>query len=371
MRMSTGRILIIGCLAAMLAGGAAPAAEPAAPATWPAHEDGLLFKWSSGNTVAEPALGLNKSGQPIFAYMLRGRGRALLGGNYEMILANGSYHAATLGPFLAQSWIAAGTLSLEAYVTPQDPARVEPGEILSFGAEDGRYAFILLQHRNKLLLGVRTSATEAVAPGALTEVATLADTRPVHLYIAHARGTLSCYLNGELVYAEPLAGEYADWPEDPQLLFGSSWKEERDWGGCLEKVALYRRELSSEEIAAHAAAVAAMVAARPAMERLVVEATLLRRTTARTDIEPYGRALGHYEYRVDRVISGRYEAPVIHVMHWTVMDRQALPIASRPLQQSYTLVLEPFDKQPQLRSELQQDDLEWDYDSPVYYDVDL
>jgi len=116
---------------------------------------------------------------------------------------------------------------------------------------------------------------------------------------------------------------------------------------------------------------AAIVAARPPMERLVVEATLLRRTTPRTDIETYGRALWHYEYRVDRVIAGRYEAPVIHVMHWTVMCRQALPIASRPLQQSYTLTLEPFDKQPQLRSELQQDDLEWDYASPVYYDVDF
>ncbi len=346
-------------------------APAAASPVWPGNQQGLIFKWSSGNTVAEPALGLNKSGQPIFAYMLTASGRAFLGAHYEMVLAGGCFRAATLGPFLAQSWKAAATLGLEAYVTPQDPARDAAGEILSFGAEDGCYAFLLVQQRHKLLLGVLTSASKAVTPGTLTEIATLSDAGPVHLFVSHTQGTLWCYLNGKPVYEKRLAGDYSNWPENPEVLFGASMQGDRSWRGRLEKIAFYRQALSPEQIAAHAAAVAAIVAARPAREQLVIEATLLRRTVTRTDIAPYSRALGHYEYRVDRVIAGRYEAPIIHVMHWTVMNRKPQPIASRPLGKPYTLTLEPFDRQPQLRSELQQDDLEWDYTSPVYYDVDF
>jgi hypothetical protein len=351
--------------------GTASAAAPAqAVSLWPVRQDGLLFRWSSGNTVAEPPLALNASGQPIFAYRLTANGRALLGADFEMIPAGGSYQAAAVGPFLAQSWKAAGMLGIEAYVTPQDTARTEAGEIMSFGSKDGRYAFLLVQERNKLLLGVLTSAAKAVEPGTLTEIATLPDARAVHLFVGHAGDNLACFLNGKSVYAGRLAGDYANWPGDAEILFGASGKGERRWWGRLEKVAFYRQALSPEEVAAHAAAVATIVAARPAVERLVIEATLLQRTKTRTDIDPYSRALGHYEYRVDKVISGYWREPRIHVMHWTVMDRKPLPIAARPIEKSYTLVLEPFGQQPQLRAELQQDDIDWDYTKPLYYDVD-
>lgn len=59
------------------------------------------------------------------------------------------------------------------------------------------------------------------------------------------------------------------------------------------------------------------------------------------DIRPYDEALVWHEYKVKRVVSGKLEAPVIRVAHWSVLQARALPISDK-VGEVVTVKIVPF-----------------------------
>lgn len=362
MFVRAGQSILAGTLVASAAMAAGEGGAPAAG--WPANRDGLVFLWQSGDRMKTPALALDAEGKEIYAYAPVVRGYALYGRNYEMVLRNGSFLAKGVGTRIARSAAEAKAFSLELYVTPFAKGPAQPAVMAGFMNGIDAANFVLAQQGDALLLRLNTAG--AGAPW-LT-LAKLPDAKPFHLVVACGGGTVTAYVNGK-------AGESLKTDADPgawaaqELVFGDSLEEKHAWSGCLEGIAIYRRALTATDAAADAAAYAGLVGKRTPVARLRLRGKLLQRSESHTKIDPYFRSMALFEYKVEKVAEGAYDKPTIFVNHWTVMHKKLLPLASRALEQSYDLVLEPQETHPELEPELQADSLKWNYDMPVYYDV--
>ncbi len=81
------------------------------------------------------------------------------------------------------------------------------------------------------------------------------------------------------------------------------------------------------------------------------------------DVRPYDEALVWHEYRVRRVLSGKLEAGVIRVAHWTVVAAKAVPVSGK-VGEVTTVKLVPFDSVAEIKEVAASDDLEITAEEP-------
>ena len=86
-------------------------------------------------------------------------------------------------------------------------------------------------------------------------------------------------------------------------------------------------------------------------------------------LAPYTQSLAVYEYKVDKVRAGTYPDQKLYVAHWAILDNTRLPFAEVSPGAKYTLILEPFEDQPQLQSENLNDSIVEDFSLPLFYDA--
>ena len=146
--------------------------------------------------------------------------------------------------------------------------------------------------------------------------------------------------------------------------------------GVLAGVALYGRALTAAEVGEdylRYQAVREERAERREAPRLAVRATLTETSESPTlvEISPYREALIVHEYRLERIVSGSYDADPerIRVAHWAILDGQDQPAARFRPGREATLELTPLAGNPQLESVFVKDTLEPAWELPVYYDA--
>ena len=83
----------------------------------------------------------------------------------------------------------------------------------------------------------------------------------------------------------------------------------------------------------------------------------------------YTRNLSVYQYDVQQVLSGDYDGKTILVAHWTIMDRERLPMIDRRIGEEYEIIAEPFSAHPEIEPERRSKTIEHDLDDELYYDV--
>jgi hypothetical protein len=180
-------------------------------------------------------------------------------------------------------------------------------------------------------------------------VTELAAARPTHLAIAFSPGRLSSWVNGEPAGgARPVPGDFFSWKPVP-LAFGAEPGERAAWRGTISDVVFWDRPLSLAEVASEAARSAAAAERAPAVERLVVEARVLRSSPAPAlaSISPYREALAVDEIEIVNRISGpATPGPRLRRVRWAILDGTTLPAPRAG--ETLRLVLEPFAAQPQL-----------------------
>ncbi len=331
---------------------------------WPASQEALVFLWRNGDRVRHPAVTYDDTGNMHYAYALTARGMALYGRHYEMILRGGTFEAQGIGAHLTRAMAASGEMSFEVHVTPPAIAPLSPVRMIAFEGGATAPAIAMAQQGQTLLL--RTPAADGEADG-WRKVVDLPDANAYHLAVLCASSGTTVFINGQPVHQDD-PGSGLPPPEIRSILFGQP-DAEHGWAGRLEGVAVFSRLLSADEIARNAQAYRMQVTARPVVPRLRLRGRLTQRSESPTRIEPYSRVLTLFEYRVEAVLEGRFDRETIYVLHWTVMHKKPLPMADRPLGAVYEMDVEPFEAHPQLEPELQSDTLDWDYVSPVFYDV--
>ena len=321
-----------------------------APASWPSRRDGLIFLFEtndSPNQVRSITSGMNRS------YTVRPRGQAQLNHNGAMMLAGGAFLANDADGEILAACKKTHQLSVEATLTPASDHQTGPARIVTFSTDINLRDFTLGQEADRLIVRIRTPQTGPNGVG-MTEtgidVATLATGQSNHVLVSYKPGRLVCYLDGHLVYeSDGIQGDFRDWSAQ-HLLFGDEYGGQRDWAGALEGIAIYNRFIEEQEAQRHALQYAYHRQSRPRVPQFRVRARLVEKSPIPSPkaILPHRAALVVYKYRVEKVLSGSAIGPDLYVAHWAVLDAKQQPIARRTPGTLADLLLEPYEKNPQV-----------------------
>lgn len=324
--------------------------------TWPSTRDGLLFAFP---TAFESAYALDSKGDLLPGWKFTPRGSGRIDHNGALQFFPGGFQADGLSSYWGKSLAAAREMTLSFRFSGEHAS--QGGPILTFG---GTTPLVRVnQHWKTMQVFAGSDVEPAVEfpfDGTCASItATLAD------------GVLIVYLDGaEQARAAVEIPENA-W-EAPEMLIGHARQPLLgNWHGSVEHIALYDRALDASVIAPDTAALEDCIAARKPVERLMIRARLVGKSTVPTaeSIAPYSEGLCVFRYEVLEVIRGACEAPWVQVAHWMVLDKKQLYFHRYPEGREFTLVLERFDDNPQLETEYISDDIVTDFSQPYYFDA--
>ncbi len=333
---------------------------------WPSHPEGLVFLWENASRQNEIRLAGQKNPAICSATP---RGHARFGRGFEMNLKNGSFVAEGMNDIILDACKTSNELTVEVVLTSDSLNQRGPARIITFSTDQASRNFTLGQEGGSLVFRVRTPQT---GENALPQVVlgTINAGTPAHVVVSYRPGEFACYLNGERVSVPPLIdGDFSNWT--PQsLVFGDELNLARNWSGRISNVAIYNRVMHSEEAAGNHARLSQELAGRAPPKRLIVKAKLLERTPhpALEAIAPYKSALVTYIYEVEEVVSGELAAPKIAVAHWALLNSKTIELAQNTEGETYQLLIEGFDDNPQLQGERLVMDHD-DFTLPLFYDA--
>jgi hypothetical protein len=343
---------------------AEPAPEPARQERgdgWPSEREGLAFLWEtadSENLARDPVRGVERS------FPVEREGAARLDHFHRMDLGDGAWAASEeAGQAIVAAVKRTNEVTFEATVTPragrQTPA-ITAIVALSGGRQDTRN-LVLAQEGDELVLhlGVarRGHAEHEVRLGRMEPG------RPAHVLVSYRPGHLSAWRDGEevLTTAE-LQGDFFRWRPRP-LTFGAERRRPGSWSGWLEGVAIYGRALGPDEARENARRYLEKIDGRPEVPRILIRGQLAARSRTPTlqEISPYREALAVYQYQA--------EGRTFRVAHWVILDGERQPPAGWREGQERDLLLEPFERNPQLESVFLSDTLPAAPAVPLHFEV--
>ncbi|MBI1246261.1 hypothetical protein GC197_00265 [bacterium] len=329
-----------------------------APESWPSNRQGLIFLYETNdraNQVLSIVNGVKRS------YTVRPRGRARLNHDAAMVLDGGAFLADDVDGEILAACQQTNQLSVEATIIPSIAKQTGPARIVTFSTDISQRDFTLGQEDNKLIVRIRTPQTGKNGIGETeggVPVATLSPGEANHVIVSYAPGRLVCYLNGKKVYTgSPIQGDFRVWSAQ-HLLFGDEYGGKRDWAGTLEGIAIYNRFIEEDEAAKNAMQYRDRRQSRDSIPQARVVAKLLERSEIPNAmaIFPHRSALVVCKYQVEKSLFGPSLPSEIYVAHWALLDGQQQPIASQAIGTQTELLLEPLEKNPQVRHYFISDD---------------
>jgi hypothetical protein len=320
----------------------APLSSGAQDGFWPPSREGLVFVWGNGNASntipAEGSLGELCRVIPT--------GKAKFSRFWAMDVTDGAFHAEqTMSDSVWDRLRVSRQFTLAAVITPSHTDGTHTAYIVSYGAADAAWAFVLAQRGDALQVGLDAAAPQETR---LRDVGRLEQGIMRHVVVAVADGTLTAYINGRKVLScDDVRTDFSAW-EEPQLWFGSAPDGSGEWSGCLEDIALYDRALTRDEVQRHHRAYAERLTGRAPLPTLVVDALLTKKRDIPRDTA-YPNTLVVFDYRVDAVREGEYDGRQALVAHRGNLNGHR-QVATEELRvgQVYRLRIEPFDAHPEL-----------------------
>ena len=339
------------------------AAAPAGSAA-----DTAVFRWrrqKSDNLVGstDPSGGER-------ACLAEARGIGRLSAFHGLWLDGGWFEAdAASSGALARGVRARGELTLAFTLTEWAESPAEARAVLVTAGRGGEKPFFALLRR-----GSRFEAL-LVPPGGAAPVSLGGADRPltagraVAVALSLGGGAARWHVNGEAAGEPvPVAAEaVAAWPEDAHVFFGAGGPTGGGWRGSLEEITVHSNPLDPAAVRALAIEAAQATAGREWPVPVTARARLVAATAPDLDkLDTYRRMLVDHVYEV---VSSSSPLPKrISVLHWAVLDAAAVPGLPREEGREYDLVLDPYDRRPELDSELT-DITSDDYALPMFLDA--
>jgi hypothetical protein len=327
-------------LAPLLSGGQDP--DSTQNGFWPPSTDGLVFVWENGNASntipAEGSVGelcrVIPTGQAKFTRF------------WAMDLTDGAFHPEqTMSANVQARLRASRQFTLAVVITPSHTDGKHAAHVVSYGATDAKWTFVLAQRGDALVVGLDASAPEQTR---LLDVGRLEAGIVRHVVVVVAHGVLTAYIDGRKVSSyDDVRTDFSAW-EEPQLWFGAAPDGSGEWSGRLEGIALYDRALTRDEVQRHHRAYAERLAGRAPLPTLEVDALLTKKRDIPRDTA-YPNTLVVFDYRVDAVREGKYDGRKALVAHrGNLNGRRQVATEELRVGQVYRLRIEPFDAHPEL-----------------------
>lgn len=151
---------------------------------------------------------------------------------------------------------ATNEFTVEAWVTPQAPTMEGPARIITLSESSSLRNFTVGQGTFEMLTSVyigraRTNDASSSDNG-VPQVETMPLAMPTLTHLAYVRNTVDydrLYVDGQAEVEGIRTGDFSTWSPDFEFACGNELTADRPWQGTLHLVAVYDRELSSEEIA--------------------------------------------------------------------------------------------------------------------------
>ncbi|MEZ6128297.1 MAG: DUF1592 domain-containing protein [Planctomycetaceae bacterium] len=144
---------------------------------------------------------------------------------------------------------ASGELSIEAWVEPQDTRQSGPARIVTLSGDANQRNFTIGQDNDKIEFRLRTTRTSVNGIPSLATPNRSLSAKLTHIVATHAKsGRTRIYINGKRVAEQQIAGDLSNWDTSFRFGLGNELNGSRPWLGTLQRVAVYSRELSSEDV---------------------------------------------------------------------------------------------------------------------------
>jgi ferric-dicitrate binding protein FerR (iron transport regulator) len=143
--------------------------------------------------------------------------------------------------------------SLEVILRPDNLKQAGPARIIAFSTHSHSTNFSLGQERGQLVLRLQTGPVNSKKAPLELQLCELPDTAPRHVVVTWREGTVQAWLDGvSVATSHNFKGDLTDW-QPQHLLFGDDFDGDRIWRGRISGFAIYRRALTPDEVAEHAA----------------------------------------------------------------------------------------------------------------------
>ncbi|MCP5120742.1 MAG: PKD domain-containing protein, partial [bacterium] len=169
----------------------------------------------------------------------------LAGRNGVLLEKEGKLVSAAAGK-VHQAITGSGEFSFEVWAKAGNLTQGGPARLVSYSADSSNRNFTLGQQAERAEVRFRTSESESGWPYMRLEG--LFSENTDHYVVTYGNSLLSLYKNGQLVEAQPRAGDLSNWNPAYPLLIGNEVTNWRSWRGEVYMMAVYSRALGAAEI---------------------------------------------------------------------------------------------------------------------------
>jgi hypothetical protein len=213
--------------------------------------DGLVGLWTfdepAGTAVTTTAADTASAGAPVPLKVVFGTvsyaGGAMTPGDLAVVTSDPA-------PHLNTDVVRGFAVTLEAWVRTD---RADQGTASAPAMVAGLSASIVSRNISLLQIGthwvarVRTTADKNGQPD-LTSSAEIVPDHLTHLVVVADATQRVLYVDGEVAFADPVAGAPRSWDTSYRMLLGNELSGNRQWAGSFALVAVYARALSKPQI---------------------------------------------------------------------------------------------------------------------------
>jgi len=338
-----------------------------APVTWPVDIASVVYALP---TADDAAIARKPGSDEALAAGLQTRGTARLDGHHAMLTDGGAYIVEGVNDALLEACRTTNELTVEALIQSHQADQRGPARIVSFSNDSQRRNFTLGQERDQLIFRLRTTRNGENGMNRQPQLGKLPTDRLTHVVVTYSPGNMTAYIDGKKVLeTDEVQGDFSNW-SDQQLMIGDEYRDDRDWHGRVEHVAIYNKALTADQVAQSYAKVTETIEARPTLTEWTVKGKLVAVSEIPTleQINPYREALVVAEYeRADGKVGEDGKPIRFRVAHWAILDAKPQSITNAKPGQQHDLTLQMFEQNPQLESLFISDTLELNLDLPMLY----
>jgi len=151
---------------------------------------------------------------------------------------------------LCNRLLAGKGFTLEVWAATDNPNQTGPARIVSYSLNPAERNFTLGQSKKKLIMRLRTTATNLNGTNPHVEVDNVFSiSEPQHIVVAYDFSEQRIFVNGEIRLRQRVpAGRFTNWDPSYYLVLGNEATSDRPWIGKIFYLAIYDRALSKQEI---------------------------------------------------------------------------------------------------------------------------
>jgi hypothetical protein len=223
----------------------------------------LQASYDFSSASAEVVADRSGAGQPLDLHIADPKAVRVSSGELE-ILAGTLIRTEKPAARLIDSIAKSGAITIEAWIRPANPTQNGPARIVTLSRNSGERNFTMGQDGDRIEVRLRTTKTSTNGiPAVVSKSKSLGNDWTHVVYTFSRAGQARLYINGVLNIEQNVGGAVSNWDGGYQLALANELSRDRPWLGSYRLVAIYSRDLTTEEVGQNYRAGAGILPGQP------------------------------------------------------------------------------------------------------------